>query len=53
MEEYTIYLSEFQKYQIKTFFDAKQKCKVRVTHTKVDELEPVKLLLHKRQVTKI
>ena len=35
MEEYTIYLSEFQK--IKNCFDCKTKCKVRVTHTKVNE----------------
>jgi len=26
---------------------------VRVTHTKVNEREPIKLSLHKRQVTKI
>jgi len=33
--------------------DAKQKSNVRVTHTKVKEREPVKLLPHKRQLTKI
>jgi len=38
---------------IKASSDAKQKCEVRVTQTKMNEREPVKLLLHKRQVTKI
>ena len=51
MEKWSIYLSEFQK--IKTCFDAKQKCEVRVVHLKVNEWKPVNLLLHKRQVTNI
>ena len=53
MEEYTIYLSEFQKQKIKTCFDSKRNFKVRITHKKVNKREPVRLLPRKRQVTKI
>ena len=41
MEEYTLHLSEFQKQKIETYLDSKQKCKVPVIHTKVNEQETV------------
>ena len=51
MEDYTIYLSEFQSQKLKRIL--MQKSKFLVTHTKGNEWEPVKLILHKRQMTKI
>ena len=51
--EYTVYLSERQKGKLKKCFKAKQKCQIRVSHSRQNEREPVKLLLSKRQIDKI
>ena len=51
--EYTIYLSPFQKRKIKKCFKAKQKCQIRVNHSRKNDREPVQFLLNQRQVNKI